>query len=914
VRRLILWSHKHPWLIIILLLCVTILAGTQAFKIRIDSSARGMMIEDDPALDYYHETLKKFGTDNVTVIYVKDKKLFTPDKLKILEDLHYTLEELPGVDKAESLFTVTNFKSVDGFLETNPLIDWIPETQEEAEAVRIDALRNPTLKDNIISRDGTVTAINLFINTHHNNDPAFEVNFTKKADKILSQYKDKFDNVFQLGMSYTRKQIIDSILSDQITLVPLSVLVLMLTLILSMRSASGAALPLLTAGTSVVWTAGFMGYIGIPLNVLTVIVPSLIIVIGSTEDIHILSEYMEGMTHKGIKDLAIKYMAGKVGTAVLLTALTTFLGFLSITVNKITILKQFGIVASFGLFVNPLITCLLAPVYLHFFGPKVKKDKTEKENKPKPNYFDLLANKIINLIRTHKRLVLTGLLSLAALIGLFSAKVKVDNDMLGYFKPDSSIRQRSKILHQELAGAQTFFIRITSGLPGTFKQPEYLKQIARLQEFINSTGKFDKTLSLADYISLIHKEMNNGDKNFYKIPDSHNLISQYLLLLHRDTISRYVTPDYSEANILVRHNLSSSHELNSILEKLKKESSKIINSHFHIGFTGENILINAAADTMASGQAQSLSFLLIVIFLIMSILFVNMKAGALSLIPNLFPIAIIFGIMGIFDIPLNTGTAMVAAIAIGIAVDDTIHFMARYNEEMRRLQNQNLAMEVCLRSEIRPVLATSIALSLGFAILGFSHFVPVIYFGLLSALVMLFALLGDLFITPILLSSTQLITLWDMLGLKLKKAVIFHSPLFRDMKAWQIKKIVLLGKVVEKKQNEPAVVQGEPGSSMFLILEGEARVVSRDKNGQEVKLATLKPGEIFGEIALIKPGPRSADVLASTDLKYLEIDWNALQRIQKIYPRIASRLFLNLSRILGQRLLMTNKKLLECTT
>ena len=270
--------------------------------------------------------------------------------------------------------------------------------------------------------------------------------------------------------------------------------------------------------------------------------------------------------------------------------------------------------------------------------------------------------------------------------------------------------------------------------------------------------------------------------------------------------------------------------------------------------------------------------------------------------------------MGIFDIPLNTGTAMVAAIAIGIAVDDTIHFMARYNEEMRRLQNQNLAMEVCLRSEIRPVLATSIALSLGFAILGFSHFVPVIYFGLLSALVMLFALLGDLFITPILLSSTQLITLWDMLGLKLKKAVIFHSPLFRDMKAWQIKKIVLLGKVVEKKQNEPAVVQGEPGSSMFLILEGEARVVSRDKNGQEVKLATLKPGEIFGEIALIKPGPSSADVLASTDLKYLEIDWNALQRIQKIYPRIASRLFLNLSRILGQRLLMTNKKLMERTT
>ncbi len=911
MRKLILWSHKHPWIVIVFLLCVTLLAGKEALKIRIDSSAKGMMIEDDPALDYYHDTLKKFGTDNVTVVYVKDKKLFTPKKLKILQDLYYDLDDLPGIEKTESLFTVTNFKSVNGELETNPLIDWLPETQKEADTIRRDALHNPILKDNIISKDGTVTAINLFINTYDNNDPEFEIKFTKKVDKILAKYKDKFDNVFQLGMSYTRKKIVDSILTDQITLVPLSVLVLMITLILSMRSASGAVLPLLTAGTSVVWTAGFMGYFGIPLNVLTVIVPSLIIVIGSTEDIHILSEYLEGMSSKGIKDLAIKYMAGKVGTAVMLTALTTFLGFLSITLNKITILRQFGIVSSFGLFVNPLITCMLAPVYLHFFGPLPKRGRKEKDTRP--GFFEQLATKLVALIRAHKQGLLVGFLTVAAVIGLFSVRVKVDNDMLGYFKPNSSIRKRSKILHHDLAGAQTFFIRITSGVPGTFKKPEYLKQIAKLEKFLYRTGKFDKIVSLADYISLINREMNNGDQKFYKIPNNHNLIAQYLLLLQRDTISRYVTADYSEANILVRHNLSSSYELNSILAKVKKAASKIINPNFRVGFTGENILVNEAADTMASGQVQSLTFLLTVIFIIMSILFVNIKAGALSLVPNIFPIAIIFGIMGIFNIPLNTGTAMVAAIAIGIAVDDTIHFMTRYNEEMRRLQNQDLAMEVCLHSEIRPVVATSIALSLGFAILAFSHFVPVIYFGLLSALVMLLALLGDLFLTPILLSSTQLITLWDMLGLKLKEAVIFHSPLFRNMRPWQIKKIILLGKVVEKRQNELAVREGEPGSSMFLILEGKAKVISRDEKGQEVELAILKPGEIFGEIALIEPGPRSADVRAITDLKYLEIDWDALQRIQKIYPRIASRLFLNLSRILGQRLVSTNKKLLACT-
>lgn len=911
--KLMLWSQKHPWLVIAAVVILTAFSLYSARNLKVDVSTEGMMIEGDPAINYYHDTLKKFGTDNITVVYIRDKNLFTPDKLQQLEKLLFALQDIPGVSKAESLFSVTNFKSVNGALETNPLMDMPPATVEDAKRIQADALRNPTLVGNLISKDGTTTAINLHTEVDRN-DREFHVRFSRQVDSVIAKHKSGFDEIFQFGMSYARRLISENIVGDQISLVPLATFALLLTIVVAMRSLSGAFMPLITAGISVIWTAGFMSLMHIPVNVLTVIIPALIIVIGSTEDIHMLSEYVEGMHEsKGIKDEAIRYMAGKVGMAVLFTSLTTFLGFLSIVVNDITILKQFGIVASFGLFINPLITFTVGPVFLHFLGPRKLTETKNDATKGNviDNFFTALEKKIIAAITLHKRAILSFLFCAAIVIGFFIVRVQVDNDFLGYFKKSSDIRARSNVLHDNLSGAQTFFIRINSGFPGTFKQPENLSQVANIQQYIARRGLFDKSQSLTDQLALINREMNNGDAAYYRVPDTAALVSQYLLLVQRDDISRYVSADFSEVNIVVRHNISSSYELSAALKDLNAHLAKNLNPYLKFDFTGENILINKAADTMAIGQVQSLSLVLALVFICMTILFVNIKAGALSLLPNVFPIVINFGIMGLLGIPLNTGTAMVAAIAIGIAVDDTIHLMTRYNKEMRLLQDQKKAVDVVMRAEIRPVVSTSVALCLGFVFLGFSNFVPVIYFGLLSAEVMIFALIGDLFITPILLSSTQLITLWDMLGLKLQSAVIKGSKFFEGLRPWQIKKVVLLGRLCETGAQKLAVKEGDEGNSMYLLLEGQAEVIGREaKTGKEVTFAQLNPGDIFGEIALVEPGPRSADVRSLQTIKYLEIDMEGLKRIQRIYPRIGGRLFLNLSRILGQRLVHTNELLL----
>jgi predicted RND superfamily exporter protein len=912
MRRLMLWGMNHAWLTIFLTLGITIFAAYQALYVHVDSSTEGMMIEGDPAKDYYQETLKKFGSDNVTVVFIQDKDLFTPAKLATMQKLVDALQDIKGVSRVESLFSVTNFKGVGGSLETNPLLDGVPRTLEEAKQARADALRNPNLLGLLISKDGTATAINLFIDVDHA-DRDFNSKFSRQVDKVLAQGQADFSKIFQIGISFTRRTIADSILGDQVRLVPLAVIILILTIVLALRSLTSGLMPVCTAGVSTIWTFGFMSMADIPLNVLTVIVPSLLMVIGSTEDIHMVSEYLEGMEETGgDRAASIRLMADKLGLAVFFTAITTLLGFASIIYNDITMLVQFGIVASFSLFVNPLITFTLGPALLYLAGPK-RTAKHEEKKGFSEAVFAAIANGALILVNhpTAKKVVIVALAGITLLCALTTLWVKVDNDFMGYFKKDSDIRVRFDTLRASLAGANTFIIRITSGTPGTFKQAASLAQVAAVEEYLQGKGWFEKTQSLADQISLIHREMNDGDPKFYRVPESSDLISQYLLFLRRDEISRFVTSDFSEVAILVRHSVVSSSQINGILPEMDRDIKKILNPHFKFAFTGEYILINKAAESLIWNSVGSLGFTLFVVFLCMYFLFWSFKAGLLSLVPNVFPIIVNFGLMGILNIPLNVGTAMVADIAIGIAVDDTIHFMTRYNREMRLLQNGKLAVEACIRSEIRPIICSSLALALSFAMLGVSNYVPVIQFGLLSAEVMVVAIVGELLITPILLQNTQLITLWDMIGLKLQKEVIEGSKFFKGLSTGQIKKVVLLGRILEKKEGELAITQGEPGSSMHLLLEGEAEVVGRDPDtGRKMILAQLKPGDIFGEIALVEPGPRSADVRAVRPLKYLEIDWEGLKRVQRVYPRIGGHLFLNLSRILGQRLVQTDRLLL----
>ena len=897
MKKLILLASRHPWFVLAFVIGVTLIAAAQLNQLKFSISAQSMMVEEGNDVEFYRKTLDTFGSENATILLVSDPDLFASGKLERIRQTIEEIEALPFVSNTESLYTINDIKTVDDSIELSPYLEEIPSTEEAATKIISSALDNPFIEKNMLSPTGDTMAINIYFDSEVAiADPEFDQLVTRQIDQIIESLDKDVETVFQIGSSFVRTSISEQISKDQRTVLPVALLVLLITLGLTLKKLSGVVIPLLTAGLSVVWTLGLMAALGIPINVMTSIVPALLIIIGSTEDIHLLAEYLVGISRGLTRREAIDRMANKMALAISLTFITTYLGFLSISLNNLQLLREFGLVASTGLLMNFLITVLLVPVCLGFFGSKKVSAQADK----KEYFVQRVAMSIFRFIQGNRRatLLVSVFILIVSLAG--ASLLRVNNNSLDYFEDDSPVLQRIEILQDELAGMKTFSVVITAGIEGTFLKVRYLEEIAQLQRYLVDSGIADKTLSFADYLSLLNRVMMEEEE--LRLPEDDDLVREYMLFLKHEHVKAYVSEDFSEARILVRHQIGSSHELGKALEKIRSHAAMELDPGLRLDITGQSVLTAKAADYLASAQAKSLALMIVVIAVIVGLLFVNSKAGVFAVIPNLFPIIILFGFMGFSGIPLDTGTAMTAAIAIGICVDDTMHFMVRYHQISRTEKNEKIVLERTVHDEAVPIMSTSIALALGFGALAFSSFPPIGYFGLLSALVMMLALFATFIITPTLLSFTRLITVWDLLSVHLKSRVINSCRLFTGMRPWQIKKIILLSRVEVFNQGEQVIREGEHSEEFFVILEGtaDAQVIGHD--GEVVTLRTMETGDVFGEIALVSKVPRTADVVANENLRVLAMDWDSVKRVSGVYPRISSKLFRNVASILGDRL------------
>jgi hypothetical protein len=405
--------------------------------------------------------------------------------------------------------------------------------------------------------------------------------------------------------------------------------------------------------------------------------------------------------------------------------------------------------------------------------------------------------------------------------------------------------------------------------------------------------------------------MNGGSNDYFVVPDDEDLISQYTLLMEPGTLERFADFDFQTAAILVRLNFLGSAELNDDVAQIKAFVEKEIPGRMAVTATGGSVLIAQTSDQISREILLNLALMLTVIFFVICGLFVSIKAGLLAMVPNTFPLIGAFGAMGVLDIPLSTGTFPVVIIALGIAVDDTIHFMVRFSKEMQNTTNNEVAIAQTIRHELKPVLGTSVALMLGFLILTFAEFQSIAEFGLLSAITISLALTADLLITPALLLSVPLITYWDLLSLSMSQKVIDDSPLFKDMTIGEIKRFALSGHIEKAVAGELIMRQGDPGDSMLLLLKGELSILVENNQGTSAKVATLTPGEIIGEMSLLSKEARSASVQVESDAQFLKIDAHVLDKVDHNYPRLAVKIRKNISRILAARLKTANQNYIE---
>jgi hypothetical protein len=375
-----------------------------------------------------------------------------------------------------------------------------------------------------------------------------------------------------------------------------------------------------------------------------------------------------------------------------------------------------------------------------------------------------------------------------------------------------------------------------------------------------------------------------------------------------ENFASVVTRDWDKASILVRTNLSGSRAIEQTLARIRAYVAARFPAELRVRLTGNLVLITGTASDIVRGQIESLALALGVIFVVLTLMFLSVRIGFLAVVPNVLPIMIFFGVMGWLGIHLNLGTSLIAAIALGIAIDSTIHYMARLNLELRGETDQQQAITRALRRVGAPIVYTTVALFLGFLTFAFSSFVPIQDFGKLSSVTMATALGANLVLLPALLATFKVITLWDLLGLRLPDPAR-TIELFEGLRPSQARVVVLMGDLRRFAPGQAVVRQGERGDEMYVIIQGAADVwLSAD--GDRQRIADLRLGDVFGEMGFVSGNERAADVVAATDLEVLAVDEHFLQRIQRRYPRIASKVLLNLSRILSKRLREANLRFL----
>ena len=973
--RLLNFSYRYAGRIVLGIVLLTVFLSLQIPELNVKVSSEELISENSAVKEQYEQVRSEFGSDEVVVIYVEAEPLFQREKLLKLKELNTRLEKLPVVQRVESLFNTSSISSNGGMLNTSPLLSSIPRSEEALKQRKEIGTNNPLLVGNVLSKDGTVTALTLYLKSpeeltneqpndtasapadagamppapapvppspsdkvqqipapsskwqrpaqlqtqQDNQSPSklagnqagktdYAQSVYRAIEKELQPYRPEFDELFQVGSPAIQVKMTEYILDDQKWLLPLSMFVLILIIGVMLQSLREAFIPLFNAMIATIWTLGCMAIFGIPINMLNYIVPALILVIGATEDVHLLVEYRNAHKRGQKGASAINIVGQNIGLTLALTGITTVLGFAATGITDIKIMRDFAAASAIGMFARFLITIFFLPAYLKLFHKpfEYSSSKPSKEqNTSKLTY--MFTNWVMHKVIPHSRLAF-GVFIVLALSALFMASdLKKGNDLLGFLKEDSDLVKELNTVSSKLSGTKVIYITLR-GDPGDFKTSANLKRIERISNYLRDYEEFDTVRSLADYFSLVNREMHGGDPKYNKIPNNNNLIAQYLLFFHPTTLEPYVSDQFSKTNITIRCNINDSNRLNTLVSHIRNDLNSGMFGPVVFQITGKSIMVAESVEQLATGQSASIGFMIIALFIIIALLFISFKAASMTVLANLFAIVLLFGIMGIFGIPLNVGTAMVAAITIGIGIDDTLHLMVRYNKELKRRKDELPAIEASVREEFEPVVITSMGLIGGFAVLGTSSFVPVMQFGILSAVVITITVIADLILTPLLLSKTRLISIWDIISMKLKQTLMNTSPVFKGLNTLQAKELILASCVEEYAAGTSLIKEGDEGDSMYVILEGELEV-SKAQNDKRILLSYLSTGEVFGEIALISKAKRSADVIAKTDTKLLVYDWESLVKLRRIAPYLSSRLLLNIANILGMRLVDAQSKL-----
>jgi predicted RND superfamily exporter protein len=759
VSRIIL---KNRYLILILIAIATAFLVSQMKHMRFSYTEANLLPEDHEVNIQYNKFLDIFGEEgNLILLAIKDSTVFTPAKFNAWNSLAKSFDSLSEVEFTLSIADVKklkkdtkNRKFVLESIYTEELT-----SQKTIDAVKKELFEKLPFYDNLLynKETGTIqTAI--YINKEIVNTPVRKAFVFKKLIPIIDAFEKETNlDVRVSGMPYIRTINAQNII-DEIQLFVLGALLITgIIFFFFFRSYRATFITLLVVTIGVTWAFGFIGLFGYEITVLTALIPPLIIVIGVPNAVFLINKYQQEIKLHGQQAKALQRVISKIGNATLMTNITTASGFATFVFVKSQLLREFGILASINILSIFVLALLIIPILYSFMEPPKKKHLNHLERK----WMENVVNWMEKMVREQRITIYitTVIVIILGIIGLY--QIRVSGSLIEDMPKTKAFYKDIKFFEKEFGGIMPLEILIDTKKEKGVMKLSTLKRMDKINEVIESFPELSRPVSVVNLVKYSKQAFYKGNPKYYQLPTSQeqSYIFEYTKNSdgNSDMLNNFVDSTGQYARITTFMKDVGTDKMNDIQERLQQVVKKEFpEERYNVSFTGKALVFLKGTNYLIGNLVFSLSLAIFLIALFMAWMFRSFKMILISIIPNMLPLLITAGLMGFFGIPIKPSTILVFSIAFGISVDDTIHFLAKYRQELMA-NNWKIRRSVyaALRETGVSMFYTSIVLFFGFLVFTVSSFGGTIALGGLVSITLLFAMVSNLLLLPSLLLTFE---------------------------------------------------------------------------------------------------------------------------------------------------------------
>lgn len=739
-------TWRYP--VALVLLLITAGMALQLRNVSFDSSVENMILDDDPYKTTYDHAIEVFGSNELIVLAIELPDLFTEAHLELLDRVTNLIAQVPNVARVVSLTNIEDIRSEGEELQVGPLFPGFPLEPDSLARFKERVESHPFLKNNVLSKDGNYTAINIEM-AILKEDQVYREQVITALEAIASSELGGYYTYHLAGSPIVKNEILRNLHLDLITLTPISLAMIFVLLMILFRYWVTVLLPIVAVATCQLWMIAIMTLMHKPISVVTCILPSLIGVIATSGVVHYISEYYRAVSDGKVWREAVIHSAVRVGWPCFLNALTTAVGLGSLILTDVVPVREFGTFAVTGVLLSFGLSLLIALTFLSILPPPSPRFTTQSLEH---SWLQSAMQKVVFGTERYsvQILILCSLLLVLSVLGIY--RLRVETNFIEQFARTSPVRQSVDFIEAHFAGASTFEVLFTCPDPDCALNPEFLAAMEEYRRFLLGYSEINATVSALDIVKQLRSALRAEPFSDDRLPESREEAAQYLLLYEMSggaALDSVLNQERTSARIMVRVNHQQSTRMLAMLKEMTDQARAVTQARIEI--TGITVLFSRMAETLVASQIRSFSFAFLLITVIFFAIFGSWRLGLLAMVPNLLPIAVTLGIMGWFGIALDTSTAMIASVALGIAVDDTIHTVTRYRAFRLAGMTSVAAVQKTMLTIGRAITITSIVFFFGFLILVLGRFIPTRNFGILTAATMVSALAGDLILLPALI-------------------------------------------------------------------------------------------------------------------------------------------------------------------